>query len=166
MADFRDNSNLSLRQTDLLTLSACETGISGNSGNGREVDGLGTTAQLKGARSVISSLWEVSDASTGELMADFYRRWSSGSGKVAKVEALRQAQLDLLMGKIKPKPDLASPTHRQASRTHFTGLRLYSWETGDKQRAESPNGDELSGSEKRQLDEQCDDHRALSTRIG
>lgn len=109
VADFRDNSNLSLHQTDLLTLSACETGMNGNSGNGREVDGLGTTAQLKGARSVISSLWEVSDASTGELMADFYRRWSSGSGKVAKVEALRQAQLDLLMGKIKPKPDLANP---------------------------------------------------------
>ncbi len=109
VADFRDNRNLTLRHTDLLTLSACETGINGNSGNGREVDGLGTTAQLKGAKSVISSLWEVSDSSTGELMADFYRRWSSGSGKVAKVEALRQAQLDLLRGKTEPKPDLTNP---------------------------------------------------------
>lgn len=101
VADFRDNQQLSLNDTDLLTLSACETGISGNAGNGREVDGLGTTAQLKGAKSVISSLWEVNDASTGVLMADFYKRWADGAGNVAKVEALRQAQLDLLLGKIK-----------------------------------------------------------------
>jgi len=100
VADFRDNQNLSLDDTDLLTLSACETGMSGNAGNGREVDGLGTTAQLKGAKAVISSLWEVNDASTGALMADFYKRWADGAGKVAKVEALRQAQLDLLHGDV------------------------------------------------------------------
>ena len=34
-------------------------------------------------------------------MADFYKRWADGGGKVAKVEALRQAQLDLLLGKVK-----------------------------------------------------------------
>ena len=103
VADFRDNRNLSLRHTDLLTLSACETGMSGNTSNGREVDGLGTTAQLKGAKAVISSLWEVNDASTGELMADFYQRWVDGGGNVTKVEALRQAQLDLLLGRAKPQ---------------------------------------------------------------
>ncbi len=104
VADFRDNQKLALDDTDLLTLSACETGMSGNSSNGREVDGLGTTAQLKGARAVISSLWEVSDASTGKLMADFYQRWVVGAGKVEKVEALRHAQMDLMLGKIKPSP--------------------------------------------------------------
>jgi len=103
VADFRDNQKLALDNTELLTLSACETGMGGDAGNGREVDGLGTTAQLKGAKAVISSLWEVNDSSTGELMADFYQRWVSGAGKVAKVEALRQAQLDLLLGKAKPK---------------------------------------------------------------
>jgi CHAT domain-containing protein len=102
VADFRDNPSLALDNTDLLTFSACETGMSGNAGNGREVDGLGTTAQLKGAKAVISSLWEVNDASTGELMADFYQRWVEGGGKVTKVEALRQAQLDLLLGKVNP----------------------------------------------------------------
>lgn len=61
VADFRDNKNLVLRHTDLLTLSACETGMSGSASNGREVDGLGTTAQLKGARAVISTLWSVND---------------------------------------------------------------------------------------------------------
>jgi CHAT domain-containing protein len=103
VADFRDNQKLALDDTVLLTLSACETGMGGDAGNGREVDGLGTTAQLKGARAVISSLWEVNDSSTGELMADFYQRWASGAGAVEKVEALRQAQLDLLLGKTKPK---------------------------------------------------------------
>jgi CHAT domain-containing protein/predicted negative regulator of RcsB-dependent stress response len=81
VADFRDNRNLTLRHTDLLTLSACETGMSGNAGNGREVDGLGTTAQLKGAKAVISSLWSVNDASTGQLMGDFYKRWAEGAGQ-------------------------------------------------------------------------------------
>ena len=100
VADFRDNKNLELRHTDLLTLSACETGMSGNASNGREVDGLGTTAQMKGARAVISTLWSVNDASTGKLMGDFYKRWAAGAGKVEKVEALRQAQLDLLLGRV------------------------------------------------------------------
>jgi CHAT domain-containing protein len=101
VADFNSDRNLNLRKTDLLTLSACQTGMSGNASNGREVDGLGTTAQLKGAKAVISSLWEVDDASTGELMGDFYKRWADGRGKVAKVEALREAQLDLLLGRVK-----------------------------------------------------------------
>ena len=105
VADFRNNPNLALDDTDLLTLSACETGQSGNAGNGREVDGLGTAAQRKGAKAVISSLWGVNDASTGELMADFYRRWAGGEGKVEKVEALRQAQLDLLLGSVRPHSD-------------------------------------------------------------
>ncbi len=106
IADFRDDQNITLDDTDLLTLSACETGMSGSvSSNGREVDGLGTTAQLKGAKAVISSLWEVNDASTGALMADFYKRWADGGGKVTKVEALRQAQLDLLLGRLTPQSD-------------------------------------------------------------
>jgi CHAT domain-containing protein len=99
VADFRDNQNLNLTDTELLTLSACETGVSSLASNGREVDGLATTAQLKGAKAVLSSLWPVNDSSTGELMADFYRRWAGGGGKVTKAEALRQAQLDLLQGK-------------------------------------------------------------------
>jgi CHAT domain-containing protein/Flp pilus assembly protein TadD len=107
VADFNDDRNLNLRHTDLLTLSACETGMSGSASNGREVDGLGTTAQLKGAKAVISSLWEVDDVSTGQLMSSFYKRWAAGKGKVAKVEALRQAQLDLLLGRVKAKSGVA-----------------------------------------------------------
>jgi CHAT domain-containing protein len=75
--------------------------MSSNASDGKEVDGLGMTAEYKGAKAVISSLWSVNDASTGLLMGDFYKRWAEGAGKVTKVEALRQAQLDLLLGKTK-----------------------------------------------------------------
>ncbi len=111
--------------TDLLTLSACETGMSGSAGNGREVDGLGTTAQLKGAKAVISSLWSVNDASTGQLMGDFYKRWAEGGGNVTKVEALRKAQLDLLLGQVKPAigaGDRGSDMETAAQRRRGRGL--------------------------------------------
>jgi CHAT domain-containing protein len=101
VADFNDNPNLALTDTELLALSACETGMGGTASNGREVDGLGTTAQRKGAKAVISTLWPVDDTSTGQLMADFYGRWAGGGGKVDKVEALRRSQLDLLLSKNK-----------------------------------------------------------------
>lgn len=98
--DFSNDPSLKLESTDLLTLSACQTGMSGDASNGREVDGLGMTAQYKGARAVISSLWSVNDASTGQLMSDFYKRWAGGGGNLSKVQALRQAQLDLLHGSV------------------------------------------------------------------
>lgn len=109
VADFRDDQKMSLEGTELLTLSACDTGIGGSSANGREVDGLATTAQRKGAKAVISSLWQLNDDSTAYLMADFYRRWIEGGGKVMKAGALRQAQLDLLTGKVVPKPESSQP---------------------------------------------------------
>ena len=110
VAEFRDNQKLSLEGTDLLTLSACDTGVGGSSENGREVDGLATTAQRKGAKAVISSLWQLNDSSTADLMSDFYKRWVDGGGKVMKVEALRQAQLDLLMGRVVAKADKNNPS--------------------------------------------------------
>ena len=109
VADFRDDPKMSLEGTELLALSACDTGVGGSSANGREVDGLATTAQRKGAKAVISSLWQLNDNSTADLMADFYQRWVGDGGKVTKVEALRQAQLDLLRGKGASRPGGSDP---------------------------------------------------------
>ena len=75
----------------LLVLSACETGIGGN---GEEIDGFGEMAQQSGAKSVIASLWPVADESTKELMVSFYRNLTNGKA-TSKIEALRQAQLEL-----------------------------------------------------------------------
>ena len=87
---------------DLLTLSACSTGLGGvKNSDGSEVEGFGVLAQRKGAKSVIASLWPVADASTGLLMQEFYRIRQSDS-KLTKIDALRRAQLRLLNGGIKP----------------------------------------------------------------
>ena len=73
------------------------------------MEGFATVAQLKGAKSVLLPIWPADDNSTGDLMADFYKRWPDGGGKVMKVEALRQTQLDLLTGKVAPKRDYTNP---------------------------------------------------------
>ena len=103
-----DGSGLTLRQlrtemprltgVDLLTLSACETAVGGGTkADGREVEGLGVLAQRQGARAVLASLWPVEDASTGQLMAQFYSQRQAQS--LNKAQALRQAQLALLEGR-------------------------------------------------------------------
>ena len=54
-------------------------------------------AQRQGAKAVIATLWPVADRSTKFLMQEFYRLRESQPG-TSKVEALRQAQLELLRG--------------------------------------------------------------------
>jgi CHAT domain-containing protein len=95
----------SMNRVELLTFSACKTAVASKAADGHEVDGLAGVGHKLGANAVMASLWEVDDASTAELMSDFYRRWVDGGGKVTKVEALRQAQLDLLNGPAKTRSD-------------------------------------------------------------
>jgi CHAT domain-containing protein len=76
---------------DLLTLSACDTGLGGGRDErGQEIEGFGVIAQQQGAKAVLATLWPVADQSTASLMADMYRKRQSGS--ITKIEALRQAQ--------------------------------------------------------------------------
>lgn len=78
-------------QVDLLTLSACDTGLGGGRDErGQEIEGFGVMAQQQGARAVLATLWAVSDQSTAILMADTYRRREAQ--RLTKTEALRQAQ--------------------------------------------------------------------------
>jgi CHAT domain-containing protein/tetratricopeptide (TPR) repeat protein len=79
---------------DLVTLSACETGLGGE-GAGEGLIGLTQAFQYAGARSVLASLWKVSDRSTTVLMKAFYGHLRAGR---PKDEALQTAQLDLLRG--------------------------------------------------------------------
>ncbi len=92
-----------LTGVDLLTLSACETGLGGGRDDkGREIEGFGVIAQQKGAKAVIATLWPVEDTSTSMLMTTVYRnRQTQG---LSKIEALRQAQLNL-----KRQPKYAHP---------------------------------------------------------
>jgi CHAT domain-containing protein len=84
-----DVTGMDLSQTDLVVLSACETGL-GEVRTGEGVFGLRRAFVLAGARSLIMSLWKVPDEQTRELMVDFYDRVLHSIGVA---EALREAQL-------------------------------------------------------------------------
>ena len=97
LSDVQNMNGMRFAGTALLSLSACETAIPKGEADGKEVDSLASIGRQRGAQAVLASLWEVNDTSTGQMMADFYRRWTSAN-EVTKAEALRAAQLALLHG--------------------------------------------------------------------
>jgi CHAT domain-containing protein len=98
--DGKEDGRLEVREifgmdlkANLVVLSACETGL-GKLSSGDELVGLTRAFLYAGTPSVIASLWKVEDSSTAALMASFYKNLRTRS----KVEALRQAQLQLIRG--------------------------------------------------------------------
>ncbi len=79
---------------EMVTLSACETAL-GKEVRGEGMIGLTRAFFYAGARSVMASLWMVSDQSTAILMKDFYSHYIKGERPSA---ALRQAKINLLKG--------------------------------------------------------------------
>ncbi len=91
-----------LSDVELIVLSACNTATPGGARtNGIEIEGFGSVAHEAGAKSVIATLWSVFDASTKDVMVEFYRGFRGG--KITKAEALRRAQIAVMNGEYKPK---------------------------------------------------------------
>ncbi len=87
----KDLYNLKLN-ANLVTLSACETGI-GELRRGEGFLSLARAFFYSGAKSIASTLWKVNDASSSDIMGDFYQYLAKGS---TKDQALRQAKLNFL----------------------------------------------------------------------
>lgn len=98
--DIGRDEALDFKDVELLTLSACQTGVSTGDANGREVESLGMLAQKKGAKAVLATLWKVADESTSLFMAEFYRI-KKANPTMNKAEAIRLAQKEMIDGRIK-----------------------------------------------------------------
>jgi CHAT domain-containing protein/Tfp pilus assembly protein PilF len=91
----KDVEKWDLTNVDLLVLSACQTALGDELGNGQEILGLGFQMQRAGAKSTIASLWYVDDGGTKVLMDNFYSVLAS-QPDITKAEALRKAQVSLI----------------------------------------------------------------------
>ena len=91
--------SLDLKETNLVVLSACETGL-GDNLVGEGVIGLQRAFMIAGAKSVLMSLWSVSDEKTEKLMTLFYSKWINN--KMSKEDAFYQAKMEIK--KLYPQP--------------------------------------------------------------
>ena len=99
-------SKLDLRGLDLVVLSACQTAL-GDITSGEGVFGLQRGFKNAGAKTIIMSLWNVSDFATQHLMTSFYNHYLSGMPKEQSF-SMAQKELRELIGPGQDKPDWAA----------------------------------------------------------
>jgi len=90
----KEIGTLGIQDCNMVILSACQTAVSKALVKGWNVSPANSFL-LNNVRSVVASLWKVSDEPTGILMQSFYNNLKSME-TVDKAEALRRAQLDLM----------------------------------------------------------------------
>jgi len=104
--EIKTNDQITFDEVELLTLSACQTAVVEKDGTGKELEGFGYVAQLKGAKAILATLWSVADDSTQLLMSEFYRL-RKADPKLTKAAALQLAQRAMLEGKLSPPASAA-----------------------------------------------------------
>lgn len=85
-------AQLPLDKTEMVVLSACETGY-GRFQNGEGVMSLARSFMYAGVPSLVVSLWQVNDLSTSMIMQQFYKNLAKGMNKA---EALKRAKLSYI----------------------------------------------------------------------
>jgi CHAT domain-containing protein len=85
-------TGLDLRGTELVVLSACQTGL-GELASGEGVYGLRRALVLAGSQSQVISLWKVADQATQEFMVAYYKKLQAG---LSRDESLRDTQRQFL----------------------------------------------------------------------
>ncbi|TGV04838.1 CHAT domain-containing protein [Flavivirga rizhaonensis] len=93
-------SNLDLKKTDIVILSACETGL-GDIPSSEGVYGLQRAFKMAGVNIIIMTLWEVSDKETAEFMDLFYTKWKAINNPK---KAFKEAQ-SVMMEKYRKYPE-------------------------------------------------------------
>ncbi len=85
---------LDFQGVSLVTLSACQTNLGQRDPlSGNDVATMAQAFSIAGSRSILASLWKVSDSATAQLMVEFYTQLLAGK---SKAEALRQAQIKMI----------------------------------------------------------------------
>ncbi len=85
-------SNMNLSNTELVVLSACETGLGDIKGS-EGVYGLQRAFKMAGAKYIIMSLWSVPDKQTSEFMKAFYTNWQDNQMTIR--DAFNKTQLEM-----------------------------------------------------------------------
>ena len=93
---------------DLVTLSACETGL-GKVAKGEGIVGLSRALLYAGARNLIVSLWPVADKSTSELMIEFYRQHLFSEYSTHFSGALRESKIAMMRSEDYQRPYFWAP---------------------------------------------------------
>jgi len=91
-------SGLNLKGTDLVVLSACETGVV-DTNSTESVSGLAKAFIQAGAKDIVMSLWSVDDKATKDLMTQFYKNISAGD---TYTTALKKAKLKMIQENMHP----------------------------------------------------------------
>jgi CHAT domain-containing protein/Flp pilus assembly protein TadD len=86
----REIKSLKIEDCELVTLSACETGVNKEISKGWYISPANSFL-VKGVKTVVASLWKVHDEATSILMTEFYKNL----GHMSKAQALREAQISL-----------------------------------------------------------------------